>query len=90
MKIHLSNLEIHLERFLFYLSVSTLDQLQRPPVSFVLDNVDSSSSYRLILFAVNAKGRSEPVIIDDITFKGVAKFTGECFINTRSTSHAVY
>jgi hypothetical protein len=25
---------------------------------------------------VNAKGRSEPVIIDDISFKGVAKFTG--------------
>jgi hypothetical protein len=46
----------------------------------VLDNVESSSSYRLILFAVNAKGRSEPVIIDDITFKGVAKFTGEHFL----------
>lgn len=30
----------------------------------------------MILFAVNAKGRSEPAIIDDITFKGVAKFTG--------------
>jgi hypothetical protein len=42
----------------------------------VLDNVEASSSYRLILFAVNAKGRSEPVIIDDISFKGVAKFTG--------------
>ncbi|CRK88301.1 CLUMA_CG002080, isoform A [Clunio marinus] len=50
--------------------------LYRPPVSFILDNVESSSSYRLILFAVNPKGRSEPVIIDDITFKGVAKFTG--------------
>lgn len=42
----------------------------------MLDNVEASSSYRLILFAVNAKGRSEPVIIDDISFKGVAKFTG--------------
>lgn len=50
---------------------------QRPPVSFVLDNLESTTSYRLILFAVNAKGRSEPVIIDDISFKGVAKFTGE-------------
>lgn len=51
--------------------------MQRPPVSFFVDNLESSSSYRLILFAVNAKGRSEPVIIDDISFKGVAKFTGE-------------
>jgi hypothetical protein len=51
--------------------------MQRPPISFVLDNLESSSSYRLILFAVNAKGRSEPVIIDDISFKGVVKFSGE-------------
>jgi len=31
----------------------------------------------MVIFAVNAKGRSEPTIIDDINFKGVAKFTGE-------------
>jgi hypothetical protein len=30
------------------------------------------------MFAANAKGRSEPVIIDEITFKGVAKYTGQC------------
>jgi hypothetical protein len=53
------------------------DGEERPPVSFVLDNLESSSSYRLILFAVNAKGRSEPVIIDDISIKGVVKFSGE-------------
>ena len=46
-------------------------------MSFVLDNLEATTSYRLILFAVNAKGRSEPVIIDDISFKGVAKFTGK-------------
>lgn len=32
--------------------------------------------YRILLFAVNPKGRSEPVVIDGITFKGVAKYTG--------------
>jgi len=31
----------------------------------------------MIIFAVNVKGRSEPIIIDDINFKGVAKLTGE-------------
>lgn len=51
--------------------------LQRPPVAFYIDNLEPGSSYRIILFAVNAKGRSEPTIIDDITFKGVAKYTGE-------------
>lgn len=52
--------------------------LQRTPVSFYIDNLEPGNSYRIILFAVNAKGRSEPTVIDDITFKGVAKFTGEC------------
>ncbi|XP_037920773.1 neural cell adhesion molecule 2 [Hermetia illucens] len=50
--------------------------LSRAPVNFFIDNLEPGSSYRIILFAVNAKGRSEPTIIDDITFKGVAKFTG--------------
>uniref|UniRef100_A0A182UA33 Ig-like domain-containing protein n=1 Tax=Anopheles melas TaxID=34690 RepID=A0A182UA33_9DIPT len=51
--------------------------LQHPPVQFFIDNLEPGSSYRIILFAANAKGRSEPVIIDDITFKGVAKYTGK-------------
>ncbi|XP_055618631.1 hemicentin-1 [Toxorhynchites rutilus septentrionalis] len=50
--------------------------LQHPPVQFFLDNLEPGTSYRIILFAANAKGRSEPVIVDDITFKGVAKYTG--------------
>ncbi|KAI8129944.1 hypothetical protein FF38_11844 [Lucilia cuprina] len=46
------------------------------PVTFFIDNLDPSATYRMIIFAINAKGRSEPIIIDDINFKGVAKFTG--------------
>ncbi len=56
--------------------------LQRPPVTFYVDNLEPGNSYRIILFAVNAKGRSEPTIIDDITFKGVAKFTGKLLYTT--------
>ncbi|XP_055382348.1 protein turtle homolog A [Condylostylus longicornis] len=50
--------------------------LQRPPVNFYVENLEPGTSYRIILSAVNAKGRSDPTIIDDITFKGVAKYTG--------------
>ncbi|EDW24155.1 GL23537 [Drosophila persimilis] len=46
------------------------------PVTFIIDNLDQAATYRMVIFAVNAKGRSEPTIIDDINFKGVAKFTG--------------
>lgn len=45
-------------------------------MSFSIDNLEPGASYRIVLFAANAKGRSEPTIIDDITFKGVAKYTG--------------
>ncbi|XP_054746887.1 uncharacterized protein LOC129252242 [Anastrepha obliqua] len=50
--------------------------LPHPPVSFFIENLDPTATYRMIIFAMNAKGRSEPTIIDDINFKGVAKFTG--------------
>ena len=59
------------------ISSSSLSHQQHPPVQFFIDNLEPGSSYRIILFAANAKGRSEPVIIDDITFKGVAKYTGK-------------
>ncbi|XP_059613324.1 neural cell adhesion molecule 2 isoform X1 [Phlebotomus argentipes] len=57
--------------------------LARAPVSFFIDNLEPGSSYRIILFAVNAKGRSEPTIIDDINFKGVAKFTGPSSVSVQ-------
>lgn len=43
---------------------------------FVVDNLEPGISFRIVMFAVNAKGRSEPTIIDDITYKGIAKYTG--------------
>lgn len=42
----------------------------------MIENLDQAATYRMIIFAVNMKGRSEPIIIDDINFKGVAKLTG--------------
>lgn len=50
---------------------------QHTPVNFVIENLDQAATYRMIIFAVNMKGRSEPIIIDDINFKGVAKLTGK-------------
>lgn len=41
-----------------------------------MDNMVPDTSYRILLFAVNPKGRSEPVLIDGVNFKGVAKYTG--------------
>nr|CAD7586356.1 unnamed protein product [Timema genevievae] len=46
-----------------------------PPV-FDVYGMEPGASYRVHLYATNAKGRSEPFVIEPITFKGVAKFTG--------------
>ncbi|TDG44787.1 hypothetical protein AWZ03_008761 [Drosophila navojoa] len=50
--------------------------IHHTPVTFIIENLDQAATYRMIIFAVNVKGRSEPTIIDDINFKGVAKLTG--------------
>lgn len=47
-----------------------------PPI-FYADGLEPGANYRIMLYAVNAKGKSDPTIIDTVTFKGVAKFTGE-------------
>lgn len=49
----------------------------RAPPSFLAEGLDPGTSYRIMLYAVNAKGRSDPTVIDPVTFKGVAKLQGE-------------
>lgn len=44
---------------------------------FDVENLDPLGSYRLILYSMNAKGRSEPTIIDIIKLKDIAKYTGD-------------
>lgn len=38
-----------------------------------MEQLELETLYRILLFAVNPKGRSEPIIIDGINFKGIAK-----------------
>lgn len=55
-----------------YNSTST----KTPPI-FYADGLEPGASYRILLYAVNAKGKGDFTIIDTVTFKGVAKFTGK-------------
>lgn len=49
-----------------------------PPI-FTAEGLEPGVSYKILLYAVNAKGRSDAAVIDAITFKGVAKYTGIYF-----------
>ncbi|CAH1392897.1 unnamed protein product [Nezara viridula] len=44
--------------------------------SFSLTGVETGTSYQVLLYSVNSKGRSEPLILETVSFKGVAKYTG--------------
>ena len=49
----------------------------RAPPFFESYGLDPGRTYRASLFAVNAKGRSDPFVIEQVAFNGVAKYTGE-------------
>lgn len=59
----------------------------RTPPMFTARGLDDATSYRIMLYAVNAKGRSDPTIIDPVTFKGVAKLQGKDFFYYLSISN---
>ncbi|XP_016840973.1 hemicentin-1 isoform X2 [Nasonia vitripennis] len=42
---------------------------------FEVPGLEPGRNYRLLLYAVNAKGRSEPVVLEPVTLKGVAMYT---------------
>lgn len=50
---------------------------QRAPPSFEIEGLEPGASYRLNMYAVNGKGRSDPAAIETVVFKGQAKFVGE-------------
>lgn len=45
--------------------------------AFRLTGLEPGHDYQLLLYAVNGKGKSEATVIETVSFKGVAKYTGE-------------
>lgn len=43
--------------------------------TFEVAGLTTGRSYRLFLYAINAKGRSEPAILEPVTLKGAAMYT---------------
>jgi hypothetical protein len=51
------------------------DKSASPGPIFEISGLEPGRNYRLHLYAVNAKGRSDPVVLEPITLKGVAMYT---------------
>ena len=47
---------------------------------FEVSGLEPGRNYRLLIYAVNAKGRSDPVILEPVTLKGVAMYTTGKFL----------
>lgn len=48
----------------------------RTPPTFEIEGLEPGASYRLNMYSVNGKGRSDPATIETVVFKGQAKFVG--------------
>lgn len=42
---------------------------------FEVSRLEPGRNYRLLLYALNAKGRSDPVVLEPVSLKGVAMYT---------------
>lgn len=43
--------------------------------TFEVPGLEPGRNYKLLLYSVNAKGRSDPVVLEPVTLKGVAMYT---------------
>ncbi|XP_046435198.1 titin [Neodiprion lecontei] len=56
-------------------SSNQTDRLGSQGPIFEVPGLEPGRNYRLLLYAVNAKGKSDPVVLEPITLKGVAMYT---------------
>lgn len=45
---------------------------------FFLDNLEPDVTFRIVVYSVNAKGRSQGIILEEVTFRDAEKHIGEC------------
>uniref|UniRef100_A0A8D8QCP0 Titin n=1 Tax=Cacopsylla melanoneura TaxID=428564 RepID=A0A8D8QCP0_9HEMI len=57
-----------------YVTKFNISVNQTPP-EFKIFGIEAGTTYEIRLYAVNAKGKSDPVILETVTFKGVAKYS---------------
>ncbi|XP_035726094.1 hemicentin-1-like isoform X4 [Vespa mandarinia] len=69
-------LEVYSEDNVYHVNTIYLNHTDRStgPV-FEVPGLEPGCNYRLHLYAVNAKGRSDPVVLEPVSLKGVAMYT---------------
>lgn len=76
-------LEVYSEENVYHVNTIYLNHTDRSSSSgpvFEVPGLEPGRNYRLHLYAVNAKGRSDPVVLEPVTLKGVAMYTTGKFL----------
>ncbi|XP_076234723.1 protein turtle homolog A [Calliopsis andreniformis] len=85
-------LEVYSEENVYHVNTIYLNHTERSTSSgpvFEVPGLEPGRNYRLHLYAVNAKGRSEPVVLEPVTLKGVAMYTTGHGTSDESTDYSL-
>ncbi|XP_014475173.1 PREDICTED: hemicentin-2-like [Dinoponera quadriceps] len=85
-------LEVYSEENVYHVNTIYLNHTDRSGSSgpvFEVPGLEPGRNYRLHLYAVNAKGRSDPVVLEPVTLKGVAMYTTGRGISDETTDYSL-
>ncbi|XP_018045813.1 PREDICTED: hemicentin-2-like [Atta colombica] len=85
-------LEVYSEENVYHVNTIYLNHTDRSGSSgpvFEVPGLELGRNYRLHLYAVNAKGRSDPVVLEPVTLKGVAMYTTGRGISDETTDYSL-
>ncbi|XP_011644454.1 hemicentin-1-like [Pogonomyrmex barbatus] len=85
-------LEVYSEENVYHVNTIYLNHTDRSGSSgpvFEIPGLEPGRNYRLHLYAVNAKGRSDPVVLEPVTLKGVAMYTTGRGISDETTDYSL-
>ncbi|XP_076392200.1 neural cell adhesion molecule 2 isoform X1 [Megachile rotundata] len=85
-------LEVYSEENVNHVNTIYLNRTERSSSSgpvFEVPGLEPGRNYRLHLYAVNAKGRSDPVVLEPVTLKGVAMYTTGRETSNESTDYSL-
>ncbi|XP_024892501.1 hemicentin-1-like [Temnothorax curvispinosus] len=85
-------LEVYSEESVYHVNTIYLNHTDRSGSSgpvFEVSGLEPGRNYRLHLYAVNAKGRSDPVVLEPVTLKGVAMYTTGRGISDETTDYSL-
>ncbi|KAL6432591.1 hypothetical protein ACFW04_006865 [Cataglyphis niger] len=85
-------LEIYSEENVYHTNTLYLNHTDKSGSSgpvFEVPGLEPGRNYRLHLYAVNAKGRSDPVVLEPVTLKGVAMYTTGRGISNEITDYSL-